>query len=59
MRVVAVHFATDRGDCCRGIDGAAQGHWHFPDPLGGQVLIIIVDTYEERRFLLIEIGEME
>ena len=39
MRVVAVHFATDRGDCCRGIDGAAQGQWYFPDPPGGQVLI--------------------
>ena len=30
---------TDRSDCCRGIDGAAQGHWYFPDPPGGQVLI--------------------
>ena len=30
---------TDRSDCCRGIDGAAQGQWYFPDPPGGQVLI--------------------
>ena len=30
---------TDRNDCCRGIDGAAQGQWYFPDPPGGQVLI--------------------
>ena len=28
---------TDRSDCCRGSDGAAQGEWYFPD--GDQVLI--------------------
>ena len=31
---------TDRSDCCRASGSvAAQGHWYFPDPPGGQVLI--------------------
>ena len=30
---------TDRSDCCRSLDGTAQGHWYFPDPPDNVVLI--------------------
>ena len=45
---------TDRSDCCRATTGvAAQGHWYFPDPPGGQVLIVGTRTgdffYRDRR----------
>ena len=26
-----LHCNTDRNDCCRASDGAAQGHWYLPD----------------------------
>ena len=50
---------TDRSDCCRSSDGAAQGHWYHPD--GTQVGI-----YGQAQWLMIpqetsssEIGVLE
>jgi hypothetical protein len=36
-----LHCNTDRSDCCRGVDGVAQGHWYLPD--GSQVGSLTVE----------------
>ena len=52
---------TDRSDCCRSGDGAAQGQWYFPDPPGGQVLIKGTRTtgnffYRDRGFRIVRLN---
>ena len=44
-----LHCNTDRSDCCRNLDGTAQGHWYLPD--GTQIgSYSMLDTGVPRNF---------